>query len=231
MLSLKPRILDKENLKTRYAIFTTSILSKNELAESLQISLDTPYFLVTFHPVTLENQAVEEKVDCLFKALIETDDTQAIVTLANADVGGDRVNKRVKEWAEKFPNRLHVFPSLGQIRYLSAMKHCIAVVGNSSSGIIEAPAMKVPTINIGNRQQGRVLASSVIQVSEDKNAIQHALQKSMANDFRKELLNTINPYGTEGVAKRIINVLKNVSNWGAITKKEFFDFDAHDVVL
>ena len=206
-----------------------NILSKNELAESLALALDKPYFLVTYHPVTLESRSVEEEIDSLFEALLEIEGTQSIVTLANADVGGSRINKRIRDWSDKFKDRFHAFPSLGQVRYLSAMKYCLAVIGNSSSGIIEAPAMKVPTVNIGTRQQGRVLADSVIQVDGDRVSIQLALRKTMEVGFREGLANTTNPYGTEGVAKKIVDVLKNISDWRALTKKEFFDLDCSKV--
>lgn len=167
------------------------LLRREELAAQLGISLEVPYFLVTYHPVTRELGDSLEQVDALCDALLAQRNTQAIITGANADTGGREINKRFKEWATKFPSRLHYFESLGHLRYLSAMKSTIAVVGNSSSGILEAPSFCIPTLNIGTRQQGRICASSVVHSGSDLNQIQSGFEKIKNEEFLAKLLSLI----------------------------------------
>ncbi len=131
-----------------------SFMDTQELSESLNFSIDKPYFLVTYHPVTLGEEAPEESFQALLDALDTFPDHQVILTYPNADDGGRRIIPMLEEYARSNPERVLAIPSLGQVRYLSAVKHAAAVIGNSSSGIIEVPAFDVPTVNIGSRQKG-----------------------------------------------------------------------------
>ncbi|OCH57400.1 UDP-N-acetyl-D-glucosamine 2-epimerase, UDP-hydrolysing, partial [Vibrio cyclitrophicus] len=138
-----------------------SFMTISELSESLNFDLTGPYFVVTYHPVTLGDESPEDSFQALLDALDEYPNHQIILTYPNADDGGRRIIPMLEAYAAKQPSRVLAIPSLGQIRYLSSVKHAAAVIGNSSSGIIEVPAFDVPTVNIGSRQKGRLAAKSV----------------------------------------------------------------------
>lgn len=198
------------------------LLTREQLAEQLQLSLEVPYFLVTYHPVTLAQSDALAEVDALCQALVEQAGTQAIITGANADTGGRAINARLQEWRQRHPQQLHVFTSLGQLRYLSAMKYCLAVVGNSSSGIIEAPSMRVGTLNIGPRQQGREAAASVVHVMPERAAISQGLQALQTPGFRELLQRVHNPYGCGDTTRKIMSVLRQCP-WPLSPVKRFYD--------
>ena len=143
-------------------ILNQKLMEKKELEESLHFSLGEKYCLVTFHPVTLENSTELEQIGELLQAIDEMSEYHYIITKANADAGGRLINEHLEEYARVRGDRVYLTESLGRLRYLSAMKHCSMVIGNSSSGILEAPVMRVPTINIGDRQRGRIQADSVL---------------------------------------------------------------------
>jgi UDP-hydrolysing UDP-N-acetyl-D-glucosamine 2-epimerase len=206
-----------------------SLLSRDELAESLAVDLTMPYFLTTYHPVTaIESDAVLE-VDMLIEAMLSFDGIQIIITRSNADVGGRAINQRLDYWAAKVPSRLHVYASLGQLRYLSAILHSIGVVGNSSSGILEAPSLGVGTLNIGTRQEGRSQAQSIINCQATVEAIRQGLAVLLSAEFQQELVSVINPYGDGHTTERIMKILRQ-TEFTRISHKDFYDFPASTAI-
>ena len=145
-----------------------------------------------------------------------------VITGVNADVGHDAIARRLSDYAASQPARVRLIASLGQRLYLGAMRECVAVVGNSSSGIIEAPAMKVPSVNIGNRQKGRLRAASIIDCAEDAVAIRAALSRAISPDFRAAARGVRSPYGEGGAAERIVAVLRDYPLTGLLDKS-FYD--------
>ena len=203
------------------------LLTKQELEASLNFKFDKKSLLITFHPVTLEDETGESQIIELFSALSELENTTLIITLPNADTGGHSLIKIIEEFAYKHKN-VKVFPSLGQVRYLSCLNVVDAVVGNSSSGLIEAPSFKKGTINIGDRQLGRLQASSVINCAPERVSILTAIRKLYSYDFQLQLSETINPYGEGGGSSKVVEILRTVSTNG-IVKKSFHDiYFEHD---
>ena len=201
------------------------LLSKEEFEESIGFKLGKRNLLITYHPVTLENATAEEQFKELLSAIDKLDDTHIIFTKSNSDTDGRIINKMIDEYVLKNSHKAIAFTSLGQLRHLSAMKRVDAVVGNSSSGIAEAPSFKIGTINIGDRQKGRIRAKSVIDCKPKKEDILKAIDKLYSNEFKEILKEVRNPYEQDGFpSKSIVNVLKNydLSN---ILKKEFYDIE------
>ena len=199
------------------------LLSKEEFEKSINFKLNKKNILVTFHPVTLENATAKEQFSELLSAIDELDDTNIIFTKANADTDGRIINKMIDEYVAKNKNKAIAFTSLGQLRYLSALQFVDAVVGNSSSGILEAPSFKIGTINIGDRQKGRIKAKSVIDCEPKKESIQKAFAKLYSSEFQDMLKNVKNPYEQDGFpSKKIIKILKNTDVKNLI-KKRFYD--------
>jgi len=211
-----------------------TLLSKLELEEEIGFDLGQRSFLVTFHPVTLEHAAAEEQFRNLLAAIDQViaearEDTKIIFTKANADTEGRIINQFIDSYAAENPNKAVAFTSMGQLKYLSAMQHCAAVVGNSSSGILEAPSFKVPTVNIGDRQKGRVRAESVIDCEPNVEAIKSSLKKALSEDFAQSLQWVISPYEQPDTVNQIVKVLKT-ADLGQIVKKEFYDLKENDFV-
>ena len=205
-------------------ILTTKLLTREELENSLQFKLDKPFALVTFHPVTLENQTCEGQVRELFAACDAMPSMKFLYTMANADAGGKEINELLIAYAQKHKDRILCVKSLGSLRYLSAMKYCEFVLGNSSSGLIEAPSFKIPTVNIGDRQRGRIKAKSVIDCAPEKEDILAAMKKAMSNDFRKECLSVVNPNGDGNTTKKIVDHIKEYCKNNTVDlKKRFYD--------
>lgn len=187
-----------------------SFMDTQELSESLNFSIDKPYFLVTYHPVTLGEEAPEESFQALLDALDTFPDHQVILTYPNADDGGRRIIPMLEEYARSNPERVLAIPSLGQVRYLSAVKHAAAVIGNSSSGIIEVPAFDVPTVNIGSRQKGRLAAKSVLNATATKESISNAVSLAVSRKYKAENENIANPYGQGDSSKQVIEMIKGL---------------------
>ena len=198
------------------------LASQSELGRLLEFSLDEPYLLITFHPATLEPNQAENQINALLDALDDTPHCRFIFTMANADSGGTMINGMVAAWVAENSHRSRLYPSLGQYKYLSAMKHAQAVVGNSSSGIIEAPSLGVPTVNIGDRQKGRIRAESVIDCRADTEDIRRALAKALSASFRKQAAGVINPYQGKDTAETIKEIIRTMSLEN-IMKKTFMD--------
>ena len=198
------------------------LLSKDAFEESIGFRLGEKNILVTYHPVTQESDSAEQFRN-LLDALSLRPDIRVIFTKANADAGGRIINRMIDEYAEGRDNCV-VFTSLGQLRYLSALQYVDAVVGNSSSGIVEAPSFHIGTINIGNRQEGRTQAESTINVPPEKEAILRAFDTLYSDTFQKRLTTVANPYHQENVSARIKEILKT-HDLTDITKKRFYDVE------
>jgi GDP/UDP-N,N'-diacetylbacillosamine 2-epimerase (hydrolysing) len=198
------------------------LLSKNEFENIINFKLDKKNLLITFHPVTLEKNTSQEQFQELLDAINELDDTNIIFTKTNSDLNGKVINKMIDEYTSENPKKSVGFISLGQLRYLSALQYVDAVVGNSSSGLLEAPSFKIGTINIGDRQKGRIKASSVIDCEPKKNSISTALTELYSTKFLKSLKTSINPYGDGHSSQKIIKKIKKV-NLNTILKKSFYD--------
>jgi len=189
----------------------SDLMTKHELSSSLDFNLTQPYFLVTYHPVTLGEESPESSFLDLLYALEEFQDRQVILTYPNADDGGRRIIPILKDYARKNSSRVCAITSLGQQRYLSAVKYAEAVIGNSSSGIIEVPAFNVPTVNIGVRQKGRLAAKSVINCEANKAAIIDAIKIAITGAYKPPGEKVTNPYGAGNASAQAIEMLKSLN--------------------
>jgi UDP-hydrolysing UDP-N-acetyl-D-glucosamine 2-epimerase len=205
-----------------------SLMGRSELAESIGFNLEKPYFLVTFHPVTLEKDTSEGQFQSLLDALDAFPGYNVIFTKANADTDGRVINRLIEDYAETRPERCLAVNSLGMHRYLSAMKYATAVIGNSSSGIIEAPTFKIPTINIGDRQKGRVRAESVIDCEPAANVIKVVIKKAMSPKFHAVLKDVKNPYEQAGTAAKILEKITLFCST-VLMKKSFYDLGMTEI--
>lgn len=183
----------------------TKMMSVAQLSASLTFNIVGPYFLVTYHPVTLATESATASFEQLLKALDNFPAYQVILTYPNADDGGRAIIPLLEAYAREHPTRVLAIPSLGQQRYLSAVKHAAAVVGNSSSGVIEVPSFKVPTINIGARQRGRMAADSVFHCDATIRSITETIKTALEADLRK----IVNPYGQGYAGNAILSTLKS----------------------
>lgn len=199
-----------------------NLLNKDEFEKSIKFKLAKKNILITFHPVTLENSSAREQFGEILKALDELKETNLIFTKANSDTDGDVINKMIDEYVRQNPQKAVAFVSLGQLRYLSAIKFVDIVLGNSSSGLLEVPSFKKATINIGDRQKGRARASSVIDVRPDKEEILAAIKRAYSKEFEQTLKDTINPYDGGNPSKKMVKILKEIKLEG-ILKKKFYD--------
>lgn len=182
-----------------------------------------PYVVTTFHPVTLEPGAAERQLDELLAAITERTDLNFLITKSNADIGGQSINKKLDEFTKQAFNCC-VVASLGMRRYLSALKYALCVLGNSSSGLVEAPSFGIPTINIGNRQRGRIQAESVLNCRPEKADILHALERACSPEFREVAAKAVNPYGDGNTSGKICEIIKSTLLSGGIDlKKKFYD--------
>lgn len=206
------------------AVRQIKLLDRKALEESLGFKFGPRNLLITFHPVTLEGQISSgQQMAELLAALGELNDTHLLFTMPNADTGGRELGAMVNQFAATRKN-VRVYTSLGQLRYLSCMKYVDAVVGNSSSGLAEAPSMGIATINIGNRQKGRLSASSVINCEPTQQSISKALGTVFDSSFRSTLISTKNPYGSGGASEKIAKIIKN-HDLKNLLKKSFFNLD------
>ena len=184
------------------------LLNKDEIESELGIKFKSKNLLITYHPVTLKKDESEKEFKALLNILREMEDTLFIFTKPNADTEGRKIIKLIEEFVKENNDKAIAFTSLGQLNYLSIMQYVDAVVGNSSSGIIESPYLKVPTINIGDRQKGRIRAKSVIDCKGTEEDIKRALNIICDENFRENLKNIDNPYGDGNSALRIREILK-----------------------
>ncbi|MBK7891769.1 MAG: UDP-N-acetylglucosamine 2-epimerase (hydrolyzing) [Bdellovibrionales bacterium] len=205
---------------------TLTPLTRAELERQLNVQFGPKNLLITFHPETLSSLTPEVQIRELIAALecLHTD-THLFFTKPNADAGGRRIAASIEAFARDNPTRTRVFTSLGQLRYLSLMKQVDAVVGNSSSGLIEAPFFQKPTVNIGDRQKGRLHGESVLNCEIEQRQILQALALATDTTFLKQLMPIQSPYGTPGAANRMLRILQTAS-LEALRQKPFFDLDA-----
>jgi len=199
-----------------------SLLNRDELEKRIDFSFGKKNLLITFHPVTLEESTAERQFGELIEVCRSLEDTKIIFTKANGDADGRIINEMIDRFVQTHPDRSVAYVSMGQLNYLSAMKHVDAVVGNSSSGIIEAPSLKVATVNIGDRQKGRIKAVSVIDCLPDSQSILAALQKVYQKDFLNVCQSIENPYGNGGASAKISQIISSIPLDGLITKP-FYD--------
>ncbi|MBQ4531290.1 MAG: UDP-N-acetylglucosamine 2-epimerase (hydrolyzing) [Lachnospiraceae bacterium] len=206
-------------------ILKTSLLSKKELSESIGFSLEKPYIVATYHPVTLSESSVEQQLQNFLRVVKEHKEYQYIITKANADNGGEIINEMLEKFAEENENVL-VVSSLGMKRYLSAVKYADFVAGNSSSGIIEVPSLKVPTINIGERQKGRIQAESVINCGESYEEISKAFCNAASEEAKRIAQFVRNPYGDGNTSEKIVAVIREFLRKDNIKlQKKFYDVE------
>ena len=199
------------------------LLSKEELEKELSFPLGDKFLLVTYHPVTLENDTAEEQVRNLLEALAGYPDYRIVFTLPNSDTNSRAIFPLIEGFARKNKERCVVYKSMGLRRYLSALKYSTAVVGNSSSGILEAPGFGVPTLDIGRRQAGRTAAGSVIHCGSFREDIQKGLAKILSDEFRRFSRQVENPYEKPGTASNILHILKDYP-FDTLIQKHFYDW-------
>jgi UDP-hydrolysing UDP-N-acetyl-D-glucosamine 2-epimerase len=204
----------------------STFMTMTELSQSLDFPITHPYILVTYHPVTLADEEPEKSFQALINALDEFPEHQIILTYPNADDGGRKIIPLLESYANKNTKRVLSIKSLGQIRYLSAVKYAAAVVGNSSSGVIEVPSFDVATIDIGMRQKGRLAAKSVIHCSPNKKDIVNAIQNGISKKYKIDNEEIINPYGQGDASGQIIKLLKKFK---VSTFKSFYDLNVGSI--
>ena len=197
------------------------LFDREALEASLDFKLGSKNLLITFHPVTLEAATASEQMAQLLLALAELEDTQLIFTMPNADTGGRVLIRMVEEFVAQHTNA-RAYTSLGQLRYLSCISHVDGVVGNSSSGLAEVPSFRKGTINIGDRQRGRLQATSVINCEPTRQSIESALKKLYSTVFQMSLSKVTNPYGEGGASEKFVEIIKNHALDGMV-KKTFYD--------
>lgn len=198
------------------------LMSKEELEQDLQFEITDQTILVTYHPVTLSESNPINDINALFEVLDEHPELHIIFTLPNSDTGGQVLAEAIEKYATQHCDRVRAYKSLGMKRYLSVMKYCKAVVGNSSSGILEAPSFHIPTLNIGSRQDGRIAAESVYNCATDKDSISAGLEYILSPESRAIAAKAKNPYEKEGTAQAIFDVISTYQLDG-ITQKNFYD--------
>ena len=198
------------------------LLDKNEFEKSINLKLNEKNILVTFHPVTLEYKTAKKQFQELLNAIKGLKDTNIIFTKSNSDIDGRIINHMIDEFVNKNSNKSAGFVSLGQLKYLSALQYVDVIVGNSSSGLLEAPSFKIGTINIGDRQKGRIKAKSIIDCSPNSRGIKQAFIKIYSRKFQEQLKKVKNPYGNKCASKQIIKVIKKIK-LNNILKKKFYD--------
>lgn len=199
-----------------------NLLEKDDFEKAIDLKIGVLSFLVTYHPVTLSAEGPEKPFEELLGALDHFPEAKIIFTKANADAFGRIINQKIDDYAEGHPLRVKVFTSMGSHLYLSAIKNVDIVVGNSSSGLIEVPLLKKPTVNIGERQRGRLRADSVIDCDEEERAIVLAIEQGLSPGFKSILQNVVSPYEQENTSYKIKEYLKNVSLKN-ILMKQFYD--------
>jgi len=201
------------------AIKKVNLLSKKDTENLLDIKLSDKTLLITLHPETLENKiSPEDQINNLLKALHSINNASFVFTMANADPGGEIINQRIKNFVADHSEKAYLFPSLGQIKYLSVLKHSYAMIGNSSSGLIEAPSLNKPFLNIGNRQKGRMFGGNIINCKNSEESIKSGLEKIFDEKFE----NYSNPFDGGDTSKKIIEVISSV-DLNNLTMKKFYD--------
>ena len=201
-----------------------SLLSKRELEKTLDIKFKSRNLLLTYHPETLNPKEGLKNFENLLSVLEKLKDCLCIFTMPNADTGHRDLISKLQQYVDTHPDSAKLFNSLGQLRYLSLMKHVDAVVGNSSSGIIEAPSLKTATLNIGSRQKGRLSADCIIHANPDIESLDKGFKKLFSSKFKESLSSVKNPYGNGGATEKILKLLKTI-NFDKIKPGDFHDIN------
>src|SRR3990167_4608991 len=205
-------------------IYKLNLMSREELDSELGLPPEKKIGLVTYHPVTLEDGATGVQVLELLKAIGNFGEVYWVFTFPNADTGGRIIIKEIREYVEGNPERGRLFVSLGQVKYLSLLRHADVMVGNSSSGLIEAPSFELPVVNIGSRQSGRDRAKNILDVKECREgAITGAITRAISREFRSTLKGMKNPYGEGRASEKIVEKLRTVPLGEGLVKKSFYE--------
>jgi UDP-N-acetyl-D-glucosamine 2-epimerase, UDP-hydrolysing len=204
-------------------IVSTKKMDKDGIENYIGHSLDDKVGIVTFHPVTLTKDSVSQ-LDNMLSVMSMNDDIFYIITGANADADGNEINKKLKSYCKGHHN-CKFFESLGRVRYLSLLKFAYFVIGNSSSGLYEVPFFGIPTVNIGDRQKGRIHGETVIDCGSSEEEIRGAFIKARSAEFRKACKFTNNIFGDGHTAERVVKIIKKQLHEGINIKKSFYDFD------
>jgi len=197
-------------------------ISKKDIEKKLDFKFDKKNFIITHHPVTLDKGPQYKEIDAILSALKKQRNTKKIFTMANADSGNYLINQKIKKFCKNSNNNAVFFKSLGQRMYFSVVKNTNLVLGNSSSGIIEVPSLKIPCIDIGDRQGGRIRNKGIITCLPNERAISIAIKRGLSKNFIKNLSFNKNPNEKKGTSKNILNILIK-SNLKNILKKKFCD--------
>lgn len=198
------------------------LLNQSDLENAINFKLNKKNLLITYHPETLSNISSKEQFQELLDALDTLEDTNIIFTYANSDTDGKIINKMIEQYRDKHKNTI-AFKSMGQLRYLSSLQYIDAVVGNTSSGILEAPSFKIGTINIGDRQKGRTQAKSILNCRANKNDILSSFTTLYSKKFQKSLAESINPYDSRSFPSNNILQIIKTTDFDKLLKKTFFD--------
>ena len=201
------------------SIVNLELIKRDELSRSIDFHLGESYFLITYHPVTLDQNGASKSLVNLLNVLDGYPNHKLIITYPNADTHGRKLIEILDEYKDKNPERVLLVQSLGQLRYLSLMKYCDAVIGNSSSGLIETPTFNVPTIDIGERQRGRLAGATVIQSDDSIASISSAIEKALSSDFVHSIRALKNPYGSGDASQKIVEQLINYPLENILSKK------------
>jgi len=199
------------------------LLDRPELEQALGAELDSHYLLVVYHPVTLEAQTAGWQMDQLLYALAQSG-RKCIFMMPNSDTGGRVIFSKIREYVEQNSSS-RVFVNLERELYLNLMRHAAAMVGNSSSGIVEAPSFGLPVLNVGDRQRGRIRAENVIDCGNEPEEIAQALERTLSTAFKDLVMGCVNPHGDGYSSQRIVDLLENVQLGEEVLKKSFFDID------
>jgi GDP/UDP-N,N'-diacetylbacillosamine 2-epimerase (hydrolysing) len=201
------------------SIVNTKLLDKTALEKSIGLKFEKKNLLITFHPVTLENESTKTQFYELLYCLENMKDINLIFTRPNSDTDGRIINQMIDSFISNYSSNSVAYISMGHLNYLSTLQYVDAVIGNSSSGLSEAPTFKIGTINIGDRQKGRIRPASVIDCEPDRQSISNALKKLYSKEFQAIIKNVKNPYGEGGASEKIFNILKNKSLPSDLKKK------------
>lgn len=198
------------------------LMSKEEIEKEIDFKIDDNTILVTYHPVTLGNRTAKEDIDDFIAALEERKDLRVIFTMPNSDTGGQFIVDAINGFVNRNAERTKAYKSLGVLRYLSVMKQVAAVVGNSSSGLLEVPSFGIPTLNIGDRQNGRIAAESVYNCEPDEESVLNGLDKVLSKEFRELAYVVRNPYEKANTAEEIFKVISSYPLEG-LNQKKFYN--------
>jgi UDP-N-acetylglucosamine 2-epimerase (non-hydrolysing)/GDP/UDP-N,N'-diacetylbacillosamine 2-epimerase (hydrolysing) len=195
-----------------------TLMQKSDLEKNLNFELNNQTILVTYHPVTLENNTAESQITDLLSTLEELKNIRILFTFPNSDTGGKIIIEKIKSFVETHKDRSIAIPSLGMLKYLSTLQYVGAVVGNSSSGIVEVPSFGIPTLNIGDRQKGRTCATSILNCKSNKQSIEKGLELVLSKEMVETSKTTSNPYEKDDTATQIFSVISTCSLENSIQK-------------